>query len=133
MKSPIFKKRFFSLLISVFALIMGSAFLSSCYYDNEEYLYPPGGQVACDTLSPTYALSIAPIFASNCNGCHGSASPSGNVITDNYADLNAKYDKIWLSINHLPGASAMPQGGGKLSDCDISKIRQWNNLGRHNN
>jgi hypothetical protein len=29
--------------------------------------------------------------------------------------------------------SAMPKGGGKLSDCDINKIRSWLNKGMLNN
>lgn len=132
MESLILKKRLFSLLISVFALLMGSAFLSSCYYDNEEYLYPPGGQSAtCDTVNLTYAANIAPIFADNCNGCHNSSS--GNLVLDNYTAQKNNINKIWLAINHLPGATAMPQNGNKLSDCDIAKILRWRNLNMPNN
>jgi mono/diheme cytochrome c family protein len=127
MISLILKKRLFRLIISVFALMMGTTFLSSCYYDNEEYLYPPGGQQStCDTTNITYTANIAPIFADNCNGCHNSSS--GNIILDNYTAQKNNIDKIWLAINHLPGASAMPKNGNKLSDCDIAKISRWKNL-----
>jgi mono/diheme cytochrome c family protein len=134
MKQYLAKRKLFHLLIPALTLLLGSAVMSSCYYDNEEYLYPPSGQqVICDTLSPTYAADIAPIFANSCNGCHGSSAPSGNIITSDYTNLSANINKVWLSINHLPGAQAMPQGGGKLSDCDLAKIRQWRTLGMPDN
>lgn len=134
MKGYTLKRKLFQIVIPVFTLLAGSAALSSCYYDNEEYLYPPSGQqTTCDTISPTYNATIAPIFASNCNGCHSSASPSGNIATDNFASLSTNISKVSLAINHLSGASAMPPGGIKLSDCDLAKIRQWRNLGMPNN
>lgn len=133
MKGQSLKSKLFHILLPVLYMLAGSAILSSCYYDNEEYLYPPNGQqVTCDTLSPTYIANIAPIFASYCNGCHSSASPSGNIVTDNYASLSANINKVSLAINHLPGVSAMPQGG-KLSDCDLAKIKRWRNLNMPNN
>jgi mono/diheme cytochrome c family protein len=133
MKRHVLKRKFFRLLILVFTLLMGSVILNSCYYDNEEYLYPANGQSTCDTLSVTYNANIAPIFANNCNGCHNSASPGGNIITDNHTDLVANINKVWLAINHFPGAEAMPKGGGKLSDCEIAKIKRWKNLNMPNN
>lgn len=133
MKHHSLKRKSFRLLIPLFALLTGSAILSSCYYDNEEYLYPTIGQSKCDTLSVTYNANIAPILASICNGCHNSLTPGGNIITDNHPDLVTNINKIWLSINHFPGAEAMPKGGGKLSDCDIAKIKRWRTLGMPNN
>jgi hypothetical protein len=134
MKSPILRKKLLSLLISVIALMIGSTFLNSCYYDNEEYLYPPSGTSGCDTINPTYIANIAPIFADNCNGCHNSASASGGIITENHQNLTANIDLIWVAINKQPSESGfMPQGGYKLSSCDLAKIRQWRNLGMPNN
>lgn len=134
MKQQAFKRNLLRLLIPVFALLLGSVLMNSCYYDNEEYLYPKTGQLTnCDTLNVTYHLDIAPIFANYCNGCHNAANPSGTVITDNHASLSANINKVSLAINHLPGAKAMPQGGGFLSICDRSKIRRWKNLGMPNN
>ena len=134
MKQQVFKRTIFHFMIPVLTLLLGSALLNSCYYDNEEYLYPKFGQQStCDTLSVTYNLNIAPIFASNCNGCHSSAAPSGNIITDNYKSLSTNIAKVTLSINHLPGAKPMPQNGGQLSTCDLAKVKRWRNLGMPNN
>ncbi|MHC1775063.1 MAG: hypothetical protein AB9834_06560 [Lentimicrobium sp.] len=117
----------------VFAL---SAFMvTSCYYDNEEYLYPelPGGQ--CDTTGITYSGFVAPLMASNCNSCHSEASPSGNVITSTYAGLKTAVNSgvFRKAINHESGASAMPQGGNKLPSCELLKIDAWINQGAPQN
>jgi hypothetical protein len=37
------------------------------------------------------------------------------------------------TITHAPGFSAMPQGGNKLSDCEITQIQKWINSGALNN
>ena len=37
------------------------------------------------------------------------------------------------AINHLNGYAAMPQGGGKLTDCEISKLQKWIDNGKLNN
>jgi hypothetical protein len=137
MKRHSLKRNLLHFLVPVFSILLGSIALNSCYYDNEEYLYPPSGiPSTCDTLSPTYAANIAPIFASGingCNGCHGTKShPGTDVITDNYKDLTANIGRVWNSINHI-GGHDMPKGGGKLTDCELAKIRRWRNLGMFDN
>jgi len=123
MKKALF---FLSLPISLF-------FVSSCYYDNEETLYPK--PVACDTADVRFSTTIAPILQANCNGCHSKASPSGNIVTDNYTDLKTIVDngKLSGSINHKPQFSAMPKGGNKLSNCELAKFRIWIEKGALNN
>lgn len=101
--------------------------VSSCYYDKEEELYPqiPGSE--CDTTNVSYAQFVAPLMASNCNGCHSEAAPSGNVVTSTYAGLKASVNSGQLrkAINHESGASAMPKGGNKLPACELLKIDAW--------
>jgi hypothetical protein len=100
--------------------------IPSCYYDNVEDLYPFEAY-ACDTTNVTYSKTIAPIMAANCNTCHNSANPSGNVITDNYDDLIIvrNNDQLWKAVNHDPSVVPMPYQGIKLSDCNLSKINIW--------
>jgi mono/diheme cytochrome c family protein len=105
--------------------------LGSCYYDNEEDLYPGGS--SCDTTNVTYSGTVAPIFQANCNACHGGSTPSAGLATDSYSAVSANIDRISGAINHLQGYSPMPQGGDKLSDCDLARIRRWINLGKPNN
>lgn len=107
--------------------------MSSCYYDNEEYLYPE--PVDCDTTNVTYSGTVVPILESNCNSCHNQVSQQGGVITDNYNDLKVAIDNGSFrgAINHINGWSPMPKGGNKLPECDLTKINLWLDRGAPNN
>lgn len=116
-----FKRLLSYLLLSgVFALG-----LQSCYYDNEEFLYPQSAP--CDTINVTYSGMVAPLLSNQCNSCHGGASPAGGVTTDNYSDLKILVDngRFRGSVNHEDGYSKMPKDKPKLSECDLKKIDTW--------
>jgi hypothetical protein len=115
-------------LISAFALILA---VSGCYYDNEEDLYL--GSSTCDTNNVTYSASVAPVFAGYCNSCHSGSAPSGGIKTDSYTSVTANIISIRGAINHEPGYLAMPQNGGSLSGCDLTKIDIWIRQGMQNN
>ena len=118
-----------------FGLLLLGFFLQSCYYDNEVYLYGPGGSTACDTTNVTYSGTIAPIMASaNCNSCH-SASSGSSVITTDYTNLKKAVvsGKLLNSLNWTGGALQMPSGGAKLPACTLAKISKWVNNGALNN
>lgn len=122
------------IILTLVLILVGLILFNACYYDSEEYLY--GNQVQpCDTSAVKYSTVIAPLVASNCNSCHSSASPSGNVVTDNYTGLAAiaANGKLWGAVNHNNGFSAMPKGGNKLSNCELAKIRIWIQAGAPNN
>lgn len=97
--------------------------ISGCYYDNEEDLY--GSSSSCDTNNITYSASIAPVFATYCNSCHGGSAPNGNVKTDTYPDLVSNITRIRGAINHEQGFLEMPQGSSKLPACDLARIDIW--------
>jgi hypothetical protein len=108
--------------------------ISSCYNDNEYDLYPfPSAN--CDSLNVSYSKTIAPIMSDNCNSCHSSILANGNVITDNYKDLDsvARSGQLWKAVNWEPGVVPMPNGGSKLSSCNLAKIKNWINSGSPNN
>lgn len=119
--------------LAVFAFL--AIMVSSCYYDNEEELYPglPGSE--CDTTSVTYSGTVAPLLAANCNSCHSPASASGNVVISTYDGLKTAVNSgiFRKAINHESGASPMPQGGNKLPACDLKKIDAWINQGAPQN
>jgi mono/diheme cytochrome c family protein len=131
MEHPINKHQ--NRIFQAFLGLMISLAFTSCYYDNEEELYP--NPVACDTTNVTYSGTVAPILSENCNSCHGSTSPSAGIITDNYTDLQTivQNGKFVGAINHLNGFSPMPKGGNKLSDCNLAKIEKWIDSGAPNN
>ena len=116
--------------LTVILIIAG---FQSCYYDNEEALYPSLG--TCDTSNVTYSVTIAAIMAANCNSCHGSTLSNGNVITENYQGLKIIADngKLHGVVNHLSGYQPMPKDRPQLSDCDLAKIDIWINSGALNN
>ena len=106
--------------------------LTSCYYDVEEELYGTN----CDLNNVTYSVTIKNILNNNaCLSCHVGATPSGGFTLDSYAGVKAKVTdgRLVGAINHYPGFSPMPQGLGKLSQCDIDKVMAWIQAGAPNN
>jgi uncharacterized membrane protein len=121
--------------IFLIGLSLASLFVSGCYYDNAEYLYPSG---PCNAAGSTYAITVNPIIVANCNACHSAsagASSGGGVVLDTYNSLKpyATNGKLLGTINHASGFSAMPKNAAKLSSCDIAKITNWVNSGALNN
>lgn len=115
-------------------LIISATILSSCYRDVASELYPP--DTSCDTSNTTYATTILPVLQNNtCIGCHSTVAPSGNIILDTYSGVKsaAQSGKLYGSIAHSSGYSAMPPSGTKISDCDLNKVNAWINKGMLNN
>ena len=123
-----------TILFKFFLIVVVSVSVTSCYYDNEEDLYPYGNNTPCDTLDVTYSQTIAPIMASNCNNCHNPVSPNGGVITSTYDGLKIVADngKLYNSVFWVDGAIQMPQGSSQLSSCNLSKINIWIKNGAKN-
>jgi hypothetical protein len=85
--------------IFVFAV---AVFLSGCYYDISEELYPNNGTTNCDTASVTFSGSINGILQANCITCHNSSLASGNVNLDGFANVKTYADngKLMGVITH---------------------------------
>ncbi len=100
--------------------------LAGCRYDVADEISPTGNTPACDTLV-TYEKIIRPILANNCSQCHSGTAPSANVRLDTYAGTKkvASTGLLLGVVKHSPGFAQMPQGGAKLSDCNISQIDRW--------
>lgn len=116
-------------------VIICTAFLSSCYYDSQENLYPTLTDSCSDTTNVTYSGTIVPILGSRCTTCHSGSSPSGNIRLDNYAGVMVVVNnkKLLGSIKQDGTAIAMPQSGGKLDNCKIIAVSKWINAGAPNN
>jgi hypothetical protein len=111
--------------------------LTTCYYDNEENLYPQLGQ-NCDLTNVTYTLTVKPILQSYCLSCHSTAAASasgGGIRLENYTDLKTYVTngKLYGSVSHAAGYSAMPKGGGTLDNCSLIKLKKWIDDGSLNN
>jgi len=124
-----------SSLIILGSLILFTIIISSCYYDIEEQLYPGNGN--CDTTAAVnYTSTVKAILSNNnCMGCHSGAGASGGINLDTYTGIKtvAQNGKLYGSVARLPGFSAMPQGGNKMSNCDILKLKKWIDAGALNN
>jgi len=102
-------------------------FSVSCYYDNEEALYPSLNS-SCDTTNVTFSSRIVPILANNCLSCHSNASAAsaGNSIRlQDYIDVRNRSEAIAGSVKHSSTFSPMPKNGGKLNACSIKLIDIW--------
>lgn len=86
----------------------------------------------CDSTVFTYSGAISPIIA-NCVGCHKPGSLGGGVDLSNFAGVQtvALNGKLLASLKRT--TNWMPQGGNKLSDCQIRQFEKWINAGAQNN
>lgn len=98
---------------------------------------PGGGNNNCDTTTMSYQNDIVPILSSNCYACHGENSNASGmgIILEGYSNLQPKAVSGTLIgvITHANGFPAMPKDAGKLSECNINKIRAWVDAGAQNN
>ena len=112
-------------------------FLSSCYNDKIQELYPGPPAAICDTSMVTYSGTILPIIKSNCSvsGCHDATSVAGGYDYSTYAGLyvNVRNNRLLGALNHKTGYFAMPQNAPSLSSCEINQFTTWINRGAPNN
>lgn len=95
----------------------------SCYYDKRELVYPVDTS-ACDTTAVKYTGDVVNILSANCYSCHDAShyalSGGGNQL-DSYAAASVMASRILVQVE----SGLMPQGGAKLSSCNIARIRSW--------
>jgi hypothetical protein len=111
--------------MALLCILTGSiGLVIGCSKASEDKLTTPSSS-PCDTVNMTFSTDIQPILQANCYRCHGNGIVNGGVTLDTYAGL-----KI---VAEGAGYPPMPDDGGKLSDCDINKIKDWINRGASNN
>jgi cytochrome c553 len=98
---------------------------------------PGGGNNNCDTTTMSYQNDIVPILSANCYSCHGENSNSNSmgIILEGHSNLQPRAISGTLVgvITHASGFPAMPQNAGKLSECNINKIKAWVDAGALDN
>ena len=102
--------------------------MQSCYYDNEEELYPQ----PCPTDNITYSIEVREIIEARCAtaGCHITGG-TGNGLFEDYAGVKNKFDNGSLRQRVLETRDMPP--GGALSTCDIAVLEKWINDNAPNN
>lgn len=88
----------------------------------------------CDTTQYTYTNGISALFANNCNGCHGVAPGSGNVVLSDYASAKTAGTTLKANflnaVNYSSATTAMNMPPtGQLTACQVTQITKWLNAG----
>ncbi len=125
------KRTIISLAFFIILILTGV----SCYYDNEEALYPQLS-TSCDTSNVTYRVTIVSIMNNNCYSCHSNSNAAafgGNIRLEDYSDFTGNINKVMGSVKHNPGYSPMPKNGGRIKDCSITQLDIWVREGMQNN
>jgi hypothetical protein len=107
----------------------------TCYYDNEEYLYPVLNN-ACDTTFVTFTGTISVMLSNNCLSCHSNSTAANfgnNIRLEDYTDVKTSSQRVLGSIKQESGFSPMPKGGAKLNECLIAQFGIWVKNGTPNN
>ena len=103
---------------------------NSCYYDNEEELYP--NDAPCDTAAVSYSVQIKPIISNSCavSGCHVSGGTAGfNLQT--YSEIKSKVDDGSFMDRVIVQQNMPPNED--LSSCELEQLKTWLNEGAPNN
>jgi hypothetical protein len=111
-------------------LLIAAFFAVGCYNDIEEELYG-----SCVTSNIHFQTVTQVLSANGCNGCHSGAGASAGIDLSTYTGIStvAQNGRLYGSISQSAGFKAMPQGGAKMSACDISRIKAWIDAGAPNN
>ena len=122
-------KRLYIILATVSVFLF---FFVSCYYDNEEALYPALSN-SCDTTNVTFSGTIVPILKNNCYSCHYNANAAfgANIHLEGYTNVVTNSAKVIVSIKQT-GTYPMPKSG-KLKNCSITQFDIWIRNGMLNN
>lgn len=120
------------LLLVLFLKISLFITFPSCYYDNEEDLFPPDD---CQLDQVTYSGDIIPILQQRCYNCHGPGQNQGNLNFEDYDGLQriVGTGQLLGSVRHEAGFSPMPEGAGMIPECEIRKLEKWIEEGAPNN
>jgi len=109
----------------ILTTLVVSVFISSCYFDVEQELYPTN---KCDVENMSFANDIQPLIKLHCQNCHSSNFASAGVILDTYAGVRSVVDdsSFLNSINHTGDAVPMPLlPNAKAPQCAIDKCEEW--------
>ncbi|MDX5405392.1 MAG: hypothetical protein LPK28_07835 [Bacteroidota bacterium] len=111
------------------------AFMGGCYYDNQEDLFSNYPQTNCDTSAVTYTEDISWIMDTYCVSCHGGSAPQSGLDLSSYQGVQtaAQNGKLLDRISRPQGDALLMPPTGKMSDCNIDKVRVWVNKGAINN
>lgn len=88
----------------------------------------------CNITNVSYNTFVKPTLAA-CTTCHKTGNVGGGINLDSYAGMKsaAESGRLYGALSWASGYMAMPQGGSKLSECQLSKIKSWIDAGAPQN
>lgn len=109
-------------------IFLALVFVTSCYFDKEEELYPNNN---CNTQNVTFSTQVLAAINNKCAtaGCHVVGGIPPNLT--NFAGVSGSIDRI--RIRALEQRSMPPASSPKLTDCEHKQIQTWITNGAPNN
>lgn len=107
--------------------------LHSCYYDNEQYLYPESTDIGiCQDTLFTYTTRISGLISDNCSGstCHNQVN-NGRVNLTTFDAVSFHGPEIVCRVvegEFCSQGNKMPLNGN-LSACDKEAFTRWEQNG----
>lgn len=109
----------------------------SCYYDNQEDLYPTLSSTSCKDTQVSFSSQVLPLMNARCNqsSCHNGNDRAGQIVLDNFTNLlvSANDGSLLGSMRHSAGYLPMPDGAAMLDNCSIELVATWISEGSLNN
>ena len=116
------------------SIIAGSSFLlivfvSGCYYDKEELLYP--NTIANCTATNSRFTDVQSIVALKCatTGCHNAGAAAGGVVLETYDQIRSVSNRI---LQRVIIDKTMPPGAPLTAE-ETAILQCWINAGTPNN
>jgi uncharacterized membrane protein len=116
---------------SFIAAALSILFVTGCYYDKEELLYPGSGNINCSGVVPSYTADVRPLLQTKCNtsGCHNAASGAGSVVLETHTQVASKKARI---NQRCVIEKTMPPTG-PLTPSELKTLKCWIDAGAPNN
>jgi hypothetical protein len=88
---------------------------------------------ACETVNVKYSAFVQPLIQAKCQGCHSGSAPQGGVNLSTYTNVKtlALNGKLYAAVTRT--TNWMPNGGAKLDDCTLDKLKAWVDAGAPEN
>lgn len=80
----------------------------------------------CDTIGGAkYGSFVQGLIQTRCKGCHSGNNPQGGIKLSTYAEIKtlALNGRLYASMTRT--SNWMPNGGAKLDDCTLVKLKTW--------
>ena len=116
---------------AIICTVLSIIFISGCYYDKEDLLYPATGSANCTAIPSKFSVEIKTIMQNKCatSGCHDANTAAGSVTLVTYAQISAAAGRI----NQRCIIDKTMPPGTPLTNAEISALKCWINSGTPDN